>query len=468
VAVALFRLAIWGTVFLLAGCERESSPPNIVFVCLDTVREDFTGVGDDRVDLTPELDRLAAEGTIFRNAWATSPWTVPSHASFFTGLLSSAHGCHHRNLRLPAAVPTLAEILGTGGYQTAAFYSNPWLTDSATGLLRGFAYQGEAPMIGGLEGDPGRYPGDQGGRASNLSVSRWLDTLTGEAPFFLFVNFLEAHLPYHPPPDIRRRLLADIPAPEEVSIRWAMEFNAGLHPPATVDWNRVRRLYGGDVRSVDRLLANLIATLERHGRLEDTVLIIVSDHGENLGDHGLVEHQFSVHETLLAVPLIIRAPDRLPQGVRDDPVMLSDLFATIVDLARIDEVTVPETSRSLLGPVADPQRPVIAEYMSPNQAMLDEILRKNPERDITSLARGLVTIRRGDLRLTVADDGAVALHDLAADPAQEHNLASVRGEDVASLLRLLEDSLPEQRPTAGPVELDDKTRNQLRSLGYIR
>ena len=453
---------------VLSGCTRTEPQPSIVFVVLDTVRDDHTGLDDPSRALTPNLTLLAQQGTVFRNAWSSSPWTVPSHASFFTGHLSSGHGCTHRNPKLTTPAPTLAELLTQAGYQTAAFFSNPWLSDRTTGLLRGFTDKQQTPPAGGIPGDPGRYRGDQGGRASVFGLRDWLQQRDDSAPFFVFVNFLEAHLPYDPPPDLRGRL-ATSPAPDErVSGEWGMEYQAGLHPFDTVDWQRVRDLYAGDVMSSDRLLGGLLRVLENEGLLQDVILIVTSDHGENLGEHGLVDHQFSVHETLLAVPLLIRAPGRLPAAERNDPVVLTDLFATVVELAGLDEVTIPASSRSLLNLPASDQRPLFAEYARPQDHLLNSLRRLNLEVDMLLLERSFQTVRVGNLRLTVASDGSRELHDLAVDPRQEMNQTEVRPEQVAALQALLEKLLPAaSRPDADTLELDEQTREQLRSLGYV-
>ncbi|MGH2571809.1 MAG: sulfatase-like hydrolase/transferase, partial [bacterium] len=126
----------------LAGgisCSATPEAPSIVIVVLDTVRRDHTGLGPagGARSCTPELDALATTAAVFPLAWSTAPWTVPAHASLFTGRLPSGHGCSSRDLRLDASVPTLAELLAPAGYQSAAFFSNPWLTDEASRLLRG-------------------------------------------------------------------------------------------------------------------------------------------------------------------------------------------------------------------------------------------------------------------------------------------------------------------------------------------
>ncbi len=165
---------------LLSGCADQKPQPNIVLVVLDTVRDDLDHLP---AEARPNLQALAAESTVFNNAWATAPWTVPSHASMFTGMLSAGHHCTHQNPHLDADKTTLAEILTAKGYATAAFYSNPWLSDRTTGLLRGFALRQEAPVAGGIENDPGTWRGDQGGRASVTYFRRWVKNQSAAQPF---------------------------------------------------------------------------------------------------------------------------------------------------------------------------------------------------------------------------------------------------------------------------------------------
>lgn len=445
-----------------AGCSSAPEQPSIVLVVLDTLRNDHVGAST-----TPRLDTLAAESTVFTRAFSTAPWTVPSHASMFTGLLPSEHHCHNQHLRLPADTTTLAELLRDAGYQTAAFYSNYWLSDDAAALLRGFDVARRAGFQSAGTDGVKPWSGDQGGRGTLRSFAEWLDERAPDAPFFAFVNFLECHLPYDPSPAVRRKRLSDLPSDRRVSIGWAFEFNADLYDPASVDWRQLRRLYAADVETTDRLLANLLALLQDAGLGDDTILIVTSDHGENLGDHDLAEHQFSVHETLLAVPLIIRAPGVIPAGKRNDPVMLTDLFATILDLAAVDGHPTPRHSRSLVSGTIPAQRALVAEYQHPGKALLGLIAQCNPDLDLSRLGRALSTIRSGDLRATTASDGSVALHDLAVDPQQLHDLSDQRPEDLDRLLKLLADAVPERGRPNEKVKLSPEARKRLRSLGYV-
>lgn len=455
------------TAALLAGCESEP-PPNIVLVVLDTVRDDHTGLEAGRdPSRTPTLDALATDATVFTHAFANAPWTPPSHASMFTGLLPSGHGCTHRYPQLDPQLPTLARLLKDAGWETGAFSSNPWLSVRTTGLCRDFGFHREAPPRGGLQGDTGSWSGDQGGRGTNYHFYKWLENREDDAPFFAFLNFLEAHDPYDPAPAVRVEHLRGLRADDVVASDWIVAHQAGLHDEGTVDWKRVGALYGGDVRTADAFLAGVVGNLQRFGAWENTVLIVTSDHGENLGEHDLVSHQFSVHESLLAVPLVVHAPGRLAVGRRADPVMLSDLFATILDLAGVEAPGPMPFSRSLLGEAAPADRPLVAEYGRPGRNLLDVLQGMNPEVDRDRQDRGLRTVRLRDLRLTLADGGERLLHDMDADPGQLHDLAAHRPEDTDALSALLESLLSGASMREGTVTVDEATREQLRSLGYV-
>lgn len=451
--------------------------PNVIVIVLDTLRRDATGLAEGRIHdwptlpggLTPNLDRFAADSATFTRAYSAAPWTVPAHASLFTGLIPSSHGCVARRPRLGDVGPTLAELLGAAGYATVAFFSNPWLSDRATGLLRGFETRVESPI-----GDLGSLTsprGDQGGAATLEHVESWLKDRDPARPFFLFVNFLEAHLPYDPPPGIRALFSPPLAAGARIPIEWAHEFNAGLLPPDELDWTAVRSLYAGDVRAADELLGRLLALLGDRGVLADAAVFVTSDHGENLGDHGLVEHQFSVHESLLAVPLVVRLPGgALPPGRYDAPVMTTDVFATVAELAGLALPAARPHSIPLARSAGErgQRRPIIAEYSLPNPQLIALLRALNPDRDTSELAQGWRTVRVGRLRLTVGSSGQRMLHDVVADRAQVRDLSGERRGAVARLGRVLLEALPKSRATAtGPRPvLDPATREQLEALGY--
>jgi len=459
--VTAIGLAAFAGIVLTVSCSHEPKRPNIVIVVLDTVRLDYTGPGGTGADLTPALDKLAEEGTVFTRAWSNAPWTPPSHASMFSGLLPSSHRCTGRNYDFLSGEPTFAELLGESGYETIAFFSNPCLTDRMTGMLRGF----ETRHVEAGRGTEILARVDQGGGRTVENISTWLGGRSDERPFLMFVNLLEAHLPFHPPVDYRQARLPDIPRDYMVTTSMAHELNAGLHADGSIDFDRVGRLYGGDVNTADRYLGEVVRLLKESGVYEDAVVVVTSDHGENLGDHGFMAHQFGVFPSLIDVPLVVRAPELLPPGARDDPVMLTDIYDTVLDAAGIDSGPETPHSRSLFDGPAAASRPQIAEYAGANPALVKHLRYLNPAHDTTRQEAAFAKVRIDSLELTVGSDGSEELYDLKNDPGREVNLAPSNPAVVSTLLEVL----PSMRRTDGvEIEIDEEMREWLRSLGYIR
>jgi membrane-anchored protein YejM (alkaline phosphatase superfamily) len=449
--------------------------PNIVLVVLDTVRSDYTGL-KTRGDLTPCLNDLAKEGTVFPNAWSNAPWTVPSHASIFTGLLPSQHGCTTKNFYLNPKFTTLAEILGRQGYETAGFFSNPWLSDRASALMRGFQLKEEVWV-----GDLNRLTlgnGDQGGVRINQMIGKWLRERSEKKPFFLFVNYLEAHLPYDPPREYRKKYLKDLSPDKVVSIKWAHEFNAGLVPDQTVDWETVRRLYAGDVSSSDRLLGSLISMLKTRGLYKQSVLIVTSDHGELLGEHGLVEHQFSVYEPLLSVPLVVRAPAFLESGVNLKPVMLCDIFATLSELGGKKNSPDCHFSQSIFKMARlykawanpnDNPRTIISEYAGAPSGLLQLLKQINPGFNPDKYKNSYRTITDGRWRFTRSSDGKNVLSNLQDDPGEAIDFSSRFPGVAARMKRTLNGIFSVLNPeSVQKKELNPQIQKKLKSLGYMQ
>jgi arylsulfatase A-like enzyme len=458
---ALCAAALFAIAGLVMSCSEGERPPNVVVVVLDTVRLDYTGPGGTDDGLTPALDQLASEGTIFSRAWANAPWTVPSHASMFSGLLPSSHKCTGRSFTFLSESPTFAELLCESGYRTAAFFSNPWLSDRLTGMLRGF----EERFVESGRGTEILAAVDQGGGRTVANVAAWLEGRDDDRPFLMFVNLLEPHLPYHPPADYRQARLSDIPRDYVVTTSMAHELNAGLVEPGDLDFDRIGRLYGGDVNTADRYLAEIVRLLKEHGLYEEAVIVVTSDHGENLGDHGYMDHQFGVFSTLIDVPLVVRAPGLLAPGMRDDPAMLTDVYDTVLEAAGI--TAGPETphSRSLLNAPADAGRPQIAEYTGANPELVRHLRHLNPGHDTARQEVAFAKVRVDSLELTIGSDGSRRLFDVNADPGRQANLAEANPGVVAALFELL----PAVKYADGvEVEIDEETREWLRSLGYIR
>jgi len=316
----------------LGACGETGSeaPRNVILVCMDTVRADHLGCyGYDRAT-TPTLDALAERSILFEDASATACWTKPSVPSFLTGTYPVQHGVYSGSSRdeagthsdvLPQDATTLAEAFHEAGYATAAFVKNAQLR-RGLGFEQGFdEYVDEA--------------GDA--REIRWRARDWLDGHDEEQPFFLYLHFLDAHWPY--------------PVPDEYATRWTDAEQAALFRGR--DWRALRAaindgerelsiaeregligLYDGALRFIDDQLALLLADLERKGLAENTVVCVISDHGEEFLEHGRIGHGHGLYEGLLRVPWILHVPNRTPRRVTN-AVSLTDVFPTLLSAAHV-------------------------------------------------------------------------------------------------------------------------------------
>ena len=360
----------------LASQQHVSAPtsaPNVLFVVLDTVRPDHLGTYGYEHDTSPRLDAFAAQGVVFEKAFSTAPWTLPSHASMFTGLHATTHGTGWENPRLADGrnrinklavydYHTLAEELSQRGYQTVGVADKHWLSYEI-GLTQGFEQFHDYSIatlperflgsrlkkrIGEKLGPPVNetYPRneDKGGAVVIETALEWLGgsrERDSERPFFMFMNLNEAHDPYLPPTDYWQRFL-----PEGVTVADTLPENLparqlDMHEyvlgnlelsPATVE--KYLALYDGEIAYQDMLLGRLFDGLDQMNLADNTLVIIVADHGEEFGEfESRIGHQLSNVDNLLHVPLILRYPPALPAGQRISSLASTvDIFPTILDL----------------------------------------------------------------------------------------------------------------------------------------
>ncbi len=442
--------------------RQASELPNVLVLVLDTLRADAVGAYGAGPARTPALDRLAAEGTLFTRARSTSAWTLPAHGSLFTGLYPSRHGAHWEHRVLGWERLTLAELLAPT-HATAGFSENPHIT-RAQGFARGFEAFEETWRV---EAD---IPLDTLER-----IASWLEGRDASRPFFLFANLMTPHLPYRPPPGTAADFLPAGAEESEVerlrgfTEREARRFMSGARELNPHELEILRALYRADVAHADAQVSRLLEMLA--GELDDTLVVVVGDHGENIGDHGLMEHQLCLYETLLRVPMILRLPGVVEAGHRDQaPVQLVDVLPTVLDAVGVPHDRRPAIEgRSLLRHELPAERPVYAEYMRPTEQkrLFGEV---SPEFDFEPYDRRLKSIQIGDMKLIVPERGAVELYDLAQDPGETRDLAAARPRIVEALRRRLEVWSGGWRPAANgesqPI-LDEETRKALRSLGYL-
>ena len=456
------------------------------------------------------LAALAAEGQVFTNASAPAPWTLPSHGSLFTGTYPSKHGAHADHKRLDGRLTTLAEAFGRAGYETVCLTNNVWITETF-GFDRGFEtvykpwqyvqtdtdfgeiqirqeglakYRTAARAL--VDGDVlanaanalyGRFlyrRNDYGAGRTNALVRRWLRSRSADSPFFLFVNYLEPHIEYQPLERFaRRHLPTDVTyedAREVSQDAWAYVLGKTDHTEREL--SALQALYRAEIDYLDARLSELRATLDAADEWDDTVVVLTSDHGENVGDHGLMDHQYCLYETLLHVPLIVRGGG-FGRGETDDLVQLTDLLPTLLDAAGIEAPATREQAqgRSLHPDVEEPPRKrAIAEYIGP-QPSIESLERKFDDRPaaIDRYDRRLRAIRIGEEKLIRGSDGSVELYDLADDPEETNDLAPSRPGHVESLAGELDawlGSFDHARHDES-VTMDAGTKQRLEDLGYL-
>lgn len=399
--------------------------PNVLLVVLDTVRAESLSLYGYGRDTMPNLRRLAQSGVVFDTAVSTTSWTLPSHASLFTGRFPHELSASWRN-PLDGRYPTLAEVLERRGYVTAGFTANWGYTTADTGLNRGFIHYDDYPISAGmaiksswLAATFTNYVKSLSGNIQDLARTdaarirveflNWLSQ-TNRRPFFAFLNFFDAHGPYLPPPPFNAQFGPPVTPPDLAELRrdWSPE-----QVQAAING------YDGSLAYLDQQLGALIDDLQARQLLENTLVVITSDHGEQFGEHGLYDHGNSLYWPLLRVPLLILLPSQVPAGRRvAEPVSLRDVPATVLDLLNLSE-PYPLPGESL------------ANYWEPvhglpreRTALLSEVeqgINLPPWSPVSKgnmksvVVNGLHYIRNGD--------GAEELYDLASDSAERHNLA---------------------------------------------
>jgi arylsulfatase A-like enzyme len=460
----LCGLLAWSTaaaLLALAGCSEpapEPAPPPtgdwppIVLVTLDTVRADHLSLYGYERPTSPQLEALAERATVYRRAMASSPWTLPSHASLLTGLDPSHHGAvthlEAEDRTEPSALApervTLAEALRAEGYATGAFLANRAYLSARFGLDQGFdTYDVEprsAPEI-------------------NAAARRFLEE-RGDRPAFLFLNYLEAHRPYNtrlpvsylerPPPSPRES------AEDVLALYEAVMPGLAPGPPELVA--RVTDAYDVGISSADAGVGDLVAMLEGEGILDEALLVVTSDHGEFLGEHMLVEHSKDVYQPVLAVPLVIKAPGQREARSVDRPVASSDVPLLMAEAL---PAALGERVRSALG-AGSGGGPLLAENRYSRAKDLSD------PRWRARMSRVRRAVIDWPWKLIESSDGTHELYDLEADPDETHDRMADAPEVAARLRAHLRERLQDAPgETALPAAPTAEEMEALRALGYV-
>lgn len=487
------------------------TPPNILFVVLDTARAQTVLPGLEN-GVMPATGRIAEEGTTFSNASTVAPWTLPSHASLFTGQHTSDHGTHRGDARFDPSATPLAVRLRERGYTTAAISGNVWVSPEF-GFDAGFDQfsmkwdlfwdgadlsaisAAESPgdqlrelrkalslsnapktVANGIYGKflANRY--DDGAWLTTQRATRWITQRDSDSPFFLFLNYLEPHLEYDPPAGYAEKFLpkdTDPTAVDDINQdQW--RYIAGQEEMTARDFESLTALYEAELNYLDLHIGRLYRALSEAEILDDTVVVIVSDHGENIGEHGMMDHQYCLYETLLHVPLVVRYPDEFPAGSDvEEIVETRDLYPTLLDLAGIDYRESDESvSTNSLVPSSDSDGALdraMAEYVTPQPSMeaLEEHVGHLPP-DVEAYDRALRSIRTEKWKLIEGSDGSRELYDVTSDLSEVTDVAADNEAVVERLAdRLERERGPMRREATDSAALNERSRERLENLGYI-
>jgi arylsulfatase A-like enzyme len=446
-----------------------TSVPNVVLIVWDTVRAYNTSLAGYPRNSTPNLALWARTGVKYERAIAPAPWTYPSHACFFTGQWPLRLNAQWK-FTLDAPGPTLAEYLASRGYQTAGFAANTNCCTYESGLARGFAHYEDyalAPQSLLTRTVPGKWLLEQAigqtdyhakkwiglqsrsARGINAAFLGWLGARRADRPFFAFLNYFDAHEPYMPPREFEGRF--------GIKPRTSREYDRLFHFVGVVkDPNQLRDIvmardcYDDCIAYLDQELGRLLAELKRRGLLDNTVVIITSDHGEAFGEHGTIGHSYSVYLDEIFVPLVILAPGAPAGRSVNDPASLRDLPATVVDLLGLSNGS-PFPGRSLAAgwsdasdrPPSAPASPALAEQA--DESVWRTQTKNGPAQPHFRMS--LVAAAQHYIRDGI---GTEKLFDLRNDPFEQFDLMKLsdHNREVRVFRKMLLEALTENKGSA--------------------
>lgn len=496
----LTRALLLASVSLYSACGSSPEPtgPNVLFVVWDTVRADHLSLYGHSRKTTPQLDRWAEGALVFEDCVSTASSTVPSHGAMFTGRYPSEHGANNLYLRLDPEHETLAEIFQAAGYETFLYSANPHISkeenfdqgfdraehpwdperqQAALAIVR-------AKLEDGTVADtsselPGKFRNQRfqtwdlkaSGELAETSLLGWLKAKDPGRPFFAFLNYMEAHRPYVPRRASREVFMsaAEVQASYGVDRSWERmwSYTFGLEELTPEELELTARTYDACLLELDQLFAHLLASLEAAGHLEDTLVVLVGDHGEHLGDQHMLDHQYSLYQGVVRVPLILWNPGRIQAGRSSVPVSNFDLFPTLLELCGLEPRA--NSALSLLTP--DPERKRLAEYPSDYAYPIRSVAARYPDWKPDAWRRRLSAFYAGDQKLIWASDGRHELYDLAQDPTEQSDQAESQAEALVQLKqdlgRYLKRLTPYSYSAGSHPDLSQEQHERLEALGYF-
>jgi arylsulfatase A-like enzyme len=435
---------VWVTLALaLAGCQRAPTvPARVLLISIDTLRSDHLGTYGYARPTSPNLDAFGRQGVVFEDVTTTSPWTLPAHASLFTGLYPTRHGVMDLTTTLSKDLPTLAARMAEAGFATGAVVNSRYLSPTF-GLERGFQrfrYMTETRS----QREPSKIITEQ--------ALAWARELTGKR-WFLFVHYYDVHSDYTSLPEYEQQFVRPYSGLADGTTTQLLNGRSGEVSFDATDMQHVVDLYDAGIRQMDDEVARLLAGF---GDDPELLVIIMSDHGEEFLEHGGLLHGRTQFQELVRVPLMLRGAG-IPRGVRVTTLAsLVDVMPTI--LAAVGAAPAPgidgaDLSSTWRGGGSD----LGARYLS------CEADHKNAEPDsIRAVRHHAYTLHADRVRRTTT------LFDLGTDPGEQKDVAAAHPDVVADLRAQLDRFKTAKKATGGSVTLTPELEERLKSLGYAR
>lgn len=428
-------------------------PRGMIMLVIDTIRQDIFRVYNPRTPVaTPSFDALAKDARVFDNAYSTAPWTKPAVTTILTSLYPSSHGAQSEIAKLSPQLTLLSEILKEQGFTTALFSANGYVSDYF-GFTQGWDHFVNLPRK------------KERTQAKDVfeRVLAWLENLKSDEPFFLYIQTVDPHVPYQTPSRFLSKYLAtpyEGPLAPAVSGYELNAFNDGTLEMDDADRAYVLAMYNAEVSYHDEYMGLFVDKLKTLKLLDDLVLVVTSDHGEELFDHGKLDHGHSLHEELIRAPLLIRHPSSVPPGRFTPAVSIIDIAPTVLEILGVRPPAHMQ-GRSLL-------------------AALQGALPPFPAYAIAERGDRERSIRLGPYKLIYSTRGAPELYDLRHDPKEQRDIAKRRPLALrACEMHLFEGlRIPRalDRPNgmsvnaqfeAGTAKPDSALMRHLRALGYF-
>lgn len=471
---------IWGG----AMAEVRSKPPNIVLIAVDTVRPDHLSCYGYERPTSPNIDRFAEGGVLFEQAYSPGSWTVPAFASLFTGYLAGVHGVTQHDRAIPSSMPTITERMQDKGYYTAAIVSNPFL-NAKYGYGRGFNQYDDYSIffeaeLASLAAEPGEGALDHE-EAQVREMTLVSELVTSQAvterandlleaaeasgkPFFLLAHYFDPHDSYLPPPPFDARF-TDPQYDGPMDGRGIIEMR--LDPPEGDDLQHLIDRYDGEIAYTDLWVGKLMQSVYEVSDPEDTITIIISDHGEAFAEHGMLQHHNAPYREEVHVPMIWHWPGVFDSGRRvERPVSMMDIAATLRDILGLENMDgmQAQSLQSLLTGGDEYDGPVVSERgVGP--------------------APPHIAITEGESRLharytkSIEDEDVVfEAYHLHADRWEQRDVYDPESFEFAEIRRLMSEIWSESRDlrerfrtaqeSQDPVRLSDDERRRIEDLGY--